>query len=156
MKKKGCCIGCVGFVALFAGIFALVMHLTGPVVECADLFLAKLGQGKVSEAYQSTASGFKKETSEAEFAVFVKAAHLDQYARSSWTQRSMENNVGRVEGRYTLGNGRPIGIVIEMIQEGDVWKVEGVTPDASVFEDVPTPPTASGTPAPTAEPSQTP
>ena len=136
---------------MIGGILALVMTLTKPVVDTADGFLAKLGSGKVSEAYESTHSGLKATTPEADFASFVSAARLDQFASSSWSNRSIKNNVGRVEGTVTLRSGESFAMTIVMLSEGDQWKVETVNVDPAAMQGAPATPEAGSTAAPQTE-----
>ena len=59
---------CAGLVVLFVvGLFAL----TRPVVDASEQFLALLGQGKIAEAYASTASSLRARQDEASFAAAV-------------------------------------------------------------------------------------
>ena len=135
---------------MIGGILALVMTLTKPVVDTADGFLAKLGSGKVSEAYESTHSGLKATTPEADFASFVSAARLDQFASSSWSNRSIKNNVGRVEGTVTLRSGESFAMTIVMLSEGDQWKVETINVDPAAMQGAPATPEEPSSEAPTA------
>lgn len=123
--KKGCLIAFVLVVVLVAGLVMLVFTATKGVVDASDKFLAKLGEGKVSEAYASTGKALRDAQSEANFGAVVKQLGLDGYASSSWTTREIKNNEGRVEGTVTTKSGAKIPVEIVLLHESEEWKVVG-------------------------------
>lgn len=158
-KKKGCGLGCLGCLSLFVSIFAVLMVVLKPVVAAGDEFLAMMGQGKFSQAYQSSGSDFKKAIDEQGFTQFAKDAKLGEYASSSWMNRSMKNGVGELRGSFTTKGGANYPISLLLTKEGEVWKVQQLNVDVPGLK-VPTPesqgaPTASGTPAAEETPMET-
>jgi hypothetical protein len=137
MTKKqglilGITLGVVGVVVLCGGFIYLVFFLTRGPVEAADRFLGLLAEGKVKEAYASTASGFRNSTSEERFAALVRRWKLTDYRSSFWTSRKVENNTGSVEGTVTTRDGTIVPLRISCVREGDDWKVTEVRVEAGV------------------------
>lgn len=123
MKKKGCCLGCLGFLSLAVSILALVMALTRPVVEAGETFLGQLSQGKFHEAYTGLAPSSQKQLDEARFKDYAVACKVDQYASASWSSRKIENDRGYLSGRFTTRSGESFPIDIFLIKEGDAWRI---------------------------------
>lgn len=123
-NKKGCGLGCLGCLSLVGSIFGILMVVLGPVVTAGDEFLALLGQGKFSQAYQSSGSEFKKAIDEQGFTQFAKDAKLGEYASRSWGNRSINNGTGMLSGSFTTKDGTSYPISLLLTKEGDVWKVQ--------------------------------
>lgn len=135
--KKGWLIGCgvagvlgiglcVGLGALvFSGV-AGIFTLTQPVVDASDEFLALLGQGKVTEAYAATATGYRAQQDEDSFTAAVKQLGLTNYSSVSWQSRKRTNQEGMAEGTVTTKDGGTMPVSIQVVQEGGQWKVVGV------------------------------
>lgn len=114
---------CVSLVALFVGgIFAL----TRPVVDASEQFLALLGQGKIAEAYASTADGLHAQQDEDSFTGAVKQLGLTEYSSVSWHNRQVENQDGTAEGTVTTKSGDTRPVTIRLVREGGRWAVAGV------------------------------
>jgi hypothetical protein len=116
----GLCLGLGGL--FFSGIFAL----TQPVVDASEEFLSLLGQGRITEAYAATADGFRVQQNEPSFTVAVQQLGLTDYASVSWHSRQIKNQEGSVQGTVTTKNGSTKPIAVQLIREGDKWKVVGV------------------------------
>jgi hypothetical protein len=65
----------------------------------------------------------RKVTNADELAAYIKANRFDQVADTSWSSRSFENNVGSVEGTLTLDDGGVVPVTMELVKEGEEWKV---------------------------------
>ena len=126
----GCAIAAILGIALYAGLGALffggIFTLTKPVVDSSEEFLGLLGQGKVAEAYASTSSGFRAQQDEASFAKAVKDLGLTDYSSASWGNRSIKNSEGLTEGTVTSKSGGTSPVSIQLVKEGDKWKIVGV------------------------------
>jgi len=125
----GCSIASVLGIAVCAGVGFLVygvFTLTQPVVDATQEFLALLGQGKLAEAYASTASGYRARQDEASFTLGVKQLGLTDYASASWHNRSIKNLEGSVEGAVTNKAGGTTPVSIQLVKEDGKWKVVGV------------------------------
>lgn len=115
-------LACAGLVA---GIFYWVLTATGGAAEEADRFFGLLGQGKVSEAYQSTATAFRNQQNEEAFAKVVKDLGLNDYASASWSNRSVQNNQATLKGSVQTKSGGTIPLEVNLVNEGGQWKVLG-------------------------------
>ncbi len=114
---------CAGLgIFLFSGVIAM----TQPVVDASEQFLALVGQGKIAEAYASTADRFHAQQDEASFTRAVKQLGLTDYASASWHNREIKNQEGTAEGTVTSKNGGTKPVSIQLVQEGGKWKVVGV------------------------------
>jgi hypothetical protein len=131
--KKGLLIGCGvatvllavcgGAVGLF--VYALIT-LTGEPVTAADRMLALVGVEKITEAYQSTAAAYQADHTEPQFFEQMKKSGLTGYQSSFWHNRQIKNNQATLEGTVTLRNGTTIPVTVELVKEGDAWKVLSV------------------------------
>jgi hypothetical protein len=132
--KKRTLIGCgiVAFlgVGMFAGLVVFlvggIFALTRPVVDASEQFLAMLGQGRVAEAYASTADGFRAQHDEASFTAAVNQLGLTEFATASWHSRQIENQTGAAEGTVTTKSGGTRPLSIRLVREGGRWAVDGI------------------------------
>jgi hypothetical protein len=84
----------VGGVAILGGaIIGLVFWLSGGAVEASDEFLALIGQEKIEEAYQSTATAFRSQQDAATFSATVRGIGLTRYQSASWTNRQISREI---------------------------------------------------------------
>jgi hypothetical protein len=132
--NKGWIIGCsvagVLGIGACAGLVALVFFgafgLTRPVVAASDAFLDRLGQGKVAEAYASTAGGLRDQQDEASFGSAVKYVGLADCVSVSWHRRARMNRDGSVEGTVTTRDGKTRAVALRLAEEAGMWKVAAV------------------------------
>lgn len=131
--KKGCCLGCLGFLVMFAGIFFLVMNLTKPVVTCAETFLVQVSENHLAEAYKSSTKGLQQSLSEADLQARCKAYGLDQYrpGSASWNSRGFRNNNGWVSGSFKTKDDKSMPLRVEMYYEDGAWKVSDLSTNNS-------------------------
>jgi len=116
-----------GFAVLGVGIIGLVFWFTGGVVEASDEFLALIAKEQIEEAYQSTAAGFRSQQDGTTFAATVKEIGLTRYQSASWTNRQIQNDRATLEGSVTTLDGGTIPLTIELVSEGDEWRVLSLT-----------------------------
>lgn len=121
MKKVGTIL--LGIVVVVAILVALLFFATSGLPKAADEFFTLVGQGKIGEAYLATAAEFRAATSEEEFAAFLRESALGEYASASWPTRTIENNRGRLEGTVTTRAGGQIPVELDLVKEGDAWKI---------------------------------
>lgn len=129
MKKVLVIVGAVvvGIAVLAAAIVGLVFWATGGAVEAGEEFLALIGQEKIEEAYQSTATAFRSQQDAASFASTVRAIGLTRYESASWAQRQIQNDRATLEGSVRTVDGGTIPLTIELVSEGDAWRVLSLT-----------------------------
>lgn len=132
--QKRALIGCgiVGIlgVGLSAGVVVLLVGglfaLTRPVVDASERFLALLGQGRIVEAYASTADGYRAQQDGASFAAAVSELGLTDFDSVSWRSRQIENQTGTAEGIVATKSGGARPVTVRLIREGGRWAIDGV------------------------------
>lgn len=131
--KKGCLIAIGAAVGVTVLIVALVFGLTGGVVKAGDEFLAMLGSGRISEAYQSASASLRAQQSQEVFEKTVKDLGLTDFASTSWSSRGFTNDQGHLEGTVTTKSNGSIPLRIDLMKEGGTWKVYSISaPKAGV------------------------
>ena len=126
MKKSTVFIilGVLGGFALFVGaIIWFVFQATSGVTDAADAFFATARGGDPKAVYAATSTQLHNVTTAEQLDGFIKQYRLNQVADTTWNSRSFENNVGNVEGTVTLDDGSVVPLSIQLVKEGDVWKV---------------------------------
>ncbi|MBI3927996.1 MAG: hypothetical protein HY319_20810 [Armatimonadetes bacterium] len=112
--------------ALAVGCLVLVFWLTQPLVDRAQEFLGLLGQGKVHEAYETSAQEFKEVTSEEEFTQFIQRVGLDEPSTASWSSREIDNDRGELSGTVTNARGDKLPTTVFLLHLQGGWKVAGI------------------------------
>ena len=112
-----------GLAALVAAIVSLVFYATSGVTMAADKFFATARGGDAQEVYALTSAQLRTVTGPEQLASFIEANRFDEVAKTSWGSRSIENNTGSVEGTLTLDDGGVVPVTIQLVKEGDSWKV---------------------------------
>jgi hypothetical protein len=134
--KKGCLIAIVSVVAVIGGIVALVFGMTSGVVKASDEFLALLGGGKITEAWQSTSPSFRAQQTQEAFGKTVKDLGLTEFASSSWSSRGFTNDQGYVEGTVTTKSRGSIPLRMDLMKESGTWRVYSLSaPRAGAAEE---------------------
>ncbi|MBI4470480.1 MAG: hypothetical protein HY650_14280 [Acidobacteria bacterium] len=108
---------------LIGAILGVVFYATRELPRESDAFLTLVEQGKIAEAYQSTAAEFRAGTSEEEFRRFLETTSLGEYQSASWSSRSIESERGKLEGTITTKSGGKIPLTMEFVKEGGAWKI---------------------------------
>jgi hypothetical protein len=145
--KKGLLIGCGvatlllvvcgGAVGLF--VYTLIT-LTGEPVTAANNMLTLVGVEKITEAYQSTAAAYQANHTEPQFAEQMKQSGLTGYQSSFWHNRQLNNNRATLDGTVTTRTGASIPLQVELVKEGDAWKVLSIeVQQGGAMEDRPNP-----------------
>ena len=115
---------------LLASVVALlvgsVFALTRPVVDASEQFLALVGEGRIGEAYASTADGFKARQDEASFTAAVARLGLADYATVAWHSRQIENGDGSADGTVTTKTGETRPVAVRLVHRDGRWAVIGV------------------------------
>jgi hypothetical protein len=121
----GVIIGVVGFIAACTGgLFLWVYVGTADSAERADSFLASLAQGDVRAAYAQTATAFRHEQDDRQFADVVGKAGIAGYELPSWKDRTLDRN-GRNTyfGSVNAEGRRSMPFILEILREGGEWRV---------------------------------
>lgn len=122
-------IGLLGVVCLGGCglLFSWLFSMTSDAVQAADQFLSLLAEGKVNDAYNSTASRLRAEETAEAFADSVRQVGLTDYASSSWHSRDLHNEVVTLKGTITTRTGGTLPVTIVLIKESGGWRVQSVT-----------------------------
>ena len=117
-------LGVVGGLAVLGGVIvAGVFYATSGVTGAADKFYATARTGTPQQVYGLTATALQNVTTPEQLAAYIETNRFNQVAETSWSSRSIENSLGRVEGTLTLDDGGEIPVTMELVQEGEDWKV---------------------------------
>lgn len=117
------------FVATMVGVFYLVFALTGALTKVVDSFFTQIAQGNMSAAYNGSSENFKKLGTLEEFGNYAQEMGFDDYEKSSWTNRSIENNRGSLSGSIILKTGEVVPLSISLVKENGAWRVYSIDPD---------------------------
>lgn len=118
-------LGILAGLAVFAGsIVGLAFWITAALVEPIDRQLDALKAGNVDAAYAETSEAFRQATSLQAFTDFVAANPvLKDVASHTFSDRSFENDVGKVTGTLTSSTGTEVAVTYQLVKEGGVWKI---------------------------------
>jgi predicted component of type VI protein secretion system len=120
----GCC-GCLLLVGIFAGaIFGGAYMATKGAADATHAWLGQVRQGQ-SEAVQAGLSESYRSQLDAQELEQITAA-IAQSKDATFPGRSVDNDRATMTGILTGGSG-PQPVVIRLVKEGGVWKVDGVT-----------------------------
>jgi hypothetical protein len=126
MTKKAFVIGSIlAWVALFfAGIVALVLYFTSGLVDVFHLQLNALREGDIKKAYSYTSKDFQHVVPIEQFNVFIEQyPSLKNNKSTTFNEREIKNNTGRLKGTLTAIDGAKTPIEIRFIKEDDIWKI---------------------------------
>jgi len=113
----------VGGLALFGGgLFLILSWALGPMVQSGDSFMAALRDRQFEQAFALTTPSLQREVGDA--ARMGGSIGNYQAAEWSWSQRSVRNGVGRLEGSVTYGAGRSGSVRLQLQQVDGQWRVE--------------------------------
>jgi flagellar basal body-associated protein FliL len=122
------------------------MDIYNKMTGTAEDFLAKVGAGDYSGAYNSTTAAYKSKKTLEQFTADMKAAKLDKYQAKSFTVTASNsvNTTHRMSGQAKLTDGSsvPVTIVIEQSPGGFVFTVDDITATGVSGGTSTTPPTA--------------
>lgn len=130
LLKWGLGIACFVLVAV-----SLALYATRGVTRDAEKFLAALGDDDVATAYSLAATALKSRESADSLGVKLKQLGLTDYRSSSWSSRSIKNNTAALTGTVTTRQGGTIPITMNLLKEGESWKVLAISgPQAGIRE----------------------
>jgi hypothetical protein len=122
----GCC-GCLLFALLMGGLLGGGAFLmTKGVADAAHAWIADVRAGGFDAALDGMTDTYNARLSEAELEEIVFA--IQQSDDATFPSRSVENDRAVLTGVLT-GAGEPRPIVIQLVKQGDEWKVDDVRLD---------------------------
>lgn len=150
---QGCALAFVAFVALIGLIVGVVFYATSGITDTADEFFAAANDGDYAEAYSLTSQQLQAQTDEAGLQEFLATNSLDKVVDSSWSSRSINNDRGELTGTVTTEGGGSIPVSIDLIYEGEEWKIIFIDVDSAGLQSSGGG-TANAAPAPMVLPSE--
>jgi hypothetical protein len=123
MKRKTIFLILGGAVVVIAAIVGIVFYATSGITRTADEFFAKAHSGDMAAAYAMTSAELHNTADPEKLASFIKANRFDKVARTSWSNRAIENGVGTLDGSVTLDDSGVIPLHMQLVSEGGDWKI---------------------------------
>jgi hypothetical protein len=113
----------LGGLAVFGvGLYLILSWALGPMVQSGDDFMAALRDRQFDRAYALTTPALQREVGDA--ARMGGSIGAYQPAEWSWSQRSVRNGVGRLEGAVTYSGGRSGRARLQLQKVDGQWRVE--------------------------------
>ena len=116
-----------GIIAVIVAIVYIAIWATSGLVEPVDRQLAALKAGNMEAAYAETSQAFQDATPMQAFTVFVdQNPILKDTASHSFTNRSINNGIGVLEGQLTSSSGAVVPVTYQLVKENDAWKIQHI------------------------------
>ncbi|MEO0441073.1 MAG: hypothetical protein AAF067_09375 [Pseudomonadota bacterium] len=116
----------LGGVAVLGLLFGLVFWITGGAADASDDFFAKVQKGEMDQAYELLTEDFQAGTPKDQLQRFLTATALDRVVETSWSSRSIENNVATLKGSVTTDTGGVIPVTVVLVNSDAGWKIQGI------------------------------
>ena len=118
-------LGIVAGLAIVIGVAIWVaMWATSGLIEPIERQLAALKAGNMEGAYAETSEAFQQATPIDKFTDFVEGNPiLKDVAEHTFSNRSLENSVGKVSGTLTSSTGGVVPVAYQLVKEHDTWKI---------------------------------
>jgi hypothetical protein len=113
-------------VVLVVGMVGVTMYVTSGMTEVANEFFIHVKTKHYDDAYAMLSEDFRKSTPENTFKKFLIDNALTEYKSASWTDRSFENNMGKLEGTISTKSGGSIPLTINFIKGETGWKIYSI------------------------------
>jgi hypothetical protein len=115
-------------VAVFGGLlFAVVMKLTGGLVDTANRQLAALAAGDADTAYAELSLAARDITSPAAFTDLMRRmGMLGHQGRYSFSGRDISGDAGTLSGTYIRDDGAVSPVTLLLVREAGAWKIYGM------------------------------
>ena len=114
-----------GIAALVVAVIYIAIWATSGLVEPVERQLAALKAGNIDAAYTETSEAFQQATPLPAFTSFVNQYPiLKDAADYSFSNRSINNGIGVLEGSLTSSTGGVTPIKYELVKENDAWKIQ--------------------------------
>jgi hypothetical protein len=111
-----------GLAILGGGLYLILSATLGPLVRSGDDFMGGLRDRQFDRAYALATPALQREVGDPDsMGVSIGAYRPVEW---SWSQRSVRNGVGRLEGAVTYGGGRSGHVRLQLQQVDGQWRVE--------------------------------
>jgi hypothetical protein len=116
----------IGCIALFVGaIIGVVFYATSGITDTADEFFTAAAEGDYDTANGLLSTQLQGELPRG-IRPFLAYNGIENVVEKSWGSRSMENDVGRLEGTVTTADGGKVKLTMQFISENDEWRIDGI------------------------------
>lgn len=119
------------FVALFAGLFAIVWKITGAPVQTIEAQLQAINQDDYPRAYGYLSRTLKAKETPEQFRAFVEQYAVLKTSGHSFGKRSINNGVATVYGTLKGRNGEMATVRYTLVKENDQWVIQSIQLGAS-------------------------
>ncbi len=114
----------LGVVLFVVFVVVLVLILTKGITDVVNKQLVSLKKGDLYTAYSLTSKDFKNSVSFESFKEFVERyPSLSKNKSHSFTERSIENNIGTLKGTLESEDGAITPVEFKLIKEEGEWKI---------------------------------
>ncbi len=118
----------LGVVLFVVFVVVLVLLLTKGITDVVNKQLVALKKGDLYTAYSLTSKDFKNSVSFESFKEFVERyPSLSKNKSHSFTERSIENNIGTLKGTLKSEDGAITPVEFKLIKEEGEWKILAIT-----------------------------
>lgn len=122
----GCC-GCLLLVALLGGLLGGgVFLMTKGASDASQAWLADVREGRTEEAMAGLSDEYRSRLTPEEAEELVSV--IQQSTDATFPSKSVDNDRAELTGVLT-GSGQPHAVIIQLVKEGDDWKVDDVSID---------------------------
>ena len=116
----------LGGLAILGGVlYAILSSVLGPMVQSGDDFMGRLRDRQFDRAYALATPALQREVGDA--AGMSRSIGVYQPVDWSWSQRSIRNGAGRLEGAVTYRGGRSGYARLQLQQVDGQWRIEGLS-----------------------------
>jgi hypothetical protein len=115
-------ISVAGLAILGGGLYLILSSTLGPLVQSGDDFMGGLANGQYERAHALTTPALRQQVGDAAGLERSVGAYRPQ--EWSWSQRSIRNGAGRLEGSVTYRGGRIGTARLNLLQVDGQWRVE--------------------------------
>lgn len=112
-----------GVAVLGVSLYFILSAALGPLVEGGDAFMGGLRDGQYERAFAATTPEVQRQVGDA--AGLERAVGAYRPQEWSWSQRSVRNSAGRLEGSVTYVGGRTGTARLNLLYVDGQWRVEG-------------------------------
>lgn len=114
----------VAALAVLVGlVLGVVFYATSGATQAADEFFAAGREGDYVAAYNLTSAELRNDTNPSGVEEYLKANGLDRVTDTSWSSRSIQNNVANLEGSVTTEQGGTTPLKMRLVKEGESWRI---------------------------------
>lgn len=115
-----------GIIVFIVAIVMLVMYATSGMTEVANEFFIHVKTKHYKDAYNMLSEDFQKSTPEEAFKNFLIENALTEYKSASWSDRSFENDIGKLEGTVETKSGGKIPLTMSFVKSAESWKIYSI------------------------------